>query len=98
MQVIHFTDADKMESHVTLKETAYILPIALWTSLQTIAMLPEFLMAAVFGVVTCEQSQSYSTCFEIFSITASVAGVILANIYTVVLCFMSEVNMLKKML
>ena len=74
--------------------------IAGWTSIEVIGVLPELIMAVVFGAVTCEQSKDNSTCFEIFSIIAGVVGLTLANITTVVLCFIGKthVHALKNML
>ena len=74
--------------------------IAGWTSIEVIGVLPELMMAVVFGAVTCEQSKDNSTCFEIFSIIAGVVGLTLANITTVVLCFIGKthVHALKNML
>ena len=97
MQVIHITDLET--SNTTLELIKYLLPISLWTTAQTAVYLPEFVMAYVFGVVTCNQSKKGSwTCLEIYSILFAAAATIVLNIMTIIYCFTHNERMIKDLL
>ena len=101
MQVVHITDLETTD--FTLESIMYLLPISLWTTAQTAAYLPEFVMAYVFGIVTCAQSKhgghEFSwTCLEIYSILFVAAATILLNIMTIISCFTSHERMIKDLL
>ena len=101
MQVINITDLET--TNTMLESIKYLLPISLWTTAQTAAYVPEFMMAWVFGIITCDQSKHGGhaftwTCFEIYSILFVASATIMLNIATIISCFTHKERMIKDLL